>query len=454
MSQHDLIHSSACLLRSISIKPLKRVGDAAGFYNNGPSNPVERASLGPPGKDRPRSSPPKYLLALAPTPSSLSLLHAMSAGLHRQAQNQRGRAGPSYALLAAWIDFCQIRPGPAGRTHWHLEPVRLAFPNVTILDAVNPADVLTETDLGGSAQTQRLLESRAKGSISDVRGPDNVDSTSRMGMTQILEAMLESPKTATGKADTLRHILLATLQRTAQAHDCAAILLGDSATGLAARVISDVAKGRGADVGAVLGDRKTGMSIIKERDSDQASHTDEGANNGDTPLLFPNRDSLRSELALYYSEAQMEANGHGQADFMADGSGTSQISLASLQPAPITDQNDVSSRIRNMRDLSIDELLQNYFDPAMEEKYPGVVSNVVRTVEKLDASLLDDALESSGQMFGQENEGAEMPMKRVVRCTFCGDRVAAEQDQGLDQDGRQNGSACKRCIREFSLEDS
>lgn len=91
----------------------------------------------------------------------------------------------------------------------------------------------------------------------------------------------------------------------------------------------------------------------------------------------------------------------------------------------------VGKKTRMMRDLAIDELVGEYFSD-VEGRYPGIVSNVVRTVGKLEV----------------QREGG-------ARCGCCGGFVGGD-DGGLEEGtGTGPGSdrvegLCGRCERDFA----
>ena len=79
------------------------------------------------------------------------------------------------------------------------------------------------------------------------------------------------------------------------------------------------------------------------------------------PCTFPMRDLLQKELALY-----------------------SEITHPSLMPLILPP--DSRSGIASSKDATIDQLMSQYFE-SIEENFPSIVSNVVRTSSKLAAGL-------------------------------------------------------------------
>ena len=162
-----------------------------------------------------------------------------------------------------------------------------------------------------------------------------------------LKDLLTSATTPTSRSDLLEVLLLRIIVTSAKTHDCESILWAHSNSRLAAKALSDVAKGRGASLPSDIGDGPSpwGMNFN-----------------------YPQRDLLKSELELYGSLLPEETSG---------------LIIAESQ------QNG-SFSIRNM---SINDLLTNYIN-SQGEKYPSIMANVVRTASKLRASPLADTEEA------------------------------------------------------------
>ena len=125
-----------------------------------------------------------------------------------------------------------------------------------------------------------------------------------------------------------------------------AIIYGDSTTRLAERTLAETARGNGALVPWMT----TDASLPKN-----------------APTIFPMRDLLRKELVLYAELAHPP--------------------LSDLLRSPRTGPDPPSSR-----DVSIGTLMQQYF-ATVEDQYPSIVANVVRTAGKLGTPKLDDKSE-------------------------------------------------------------
>lgn len=157
-----------------------------------------------------------------------------------------------------------------------------------------------------------------------------------------LKHLLSSMPSASSRID-----LIATLRRRliyafAQRQDCFGIIYGDSTTRLAERTLSETAKGRGGSLPWLTADgiSPTGMNIT-----------------------YPMRDLLKKELVLYTELTQPPL--------------TSLVRHAKLS----TDRPMLS------KDTTIDSLMTQYFG-SVEQNYPSIVANVVRTSSRLVAPSL------------------------------------------------------------------
>lgn len=116
------------------------------------------------------------------------------------------------------------------------------------------------------------------------------------------------------------------------------IFLGDTTTRLAERALAETARGRGKILPQLIADSKTDSGIVH---------------------MFPLRDLLRKEVELY-------------------------ASLTGSRLQALLDVSTPSVATPSSRNLSIDTLMQHYIEN-VEENYPSIVANVVRTTSKLKA---------------------------------------------------------------------
>ena len=152
-----------------------------------------------------------------------------------------------------------------------------------------------------------------------------------------LDQLLSTLPSATSRVDISNILRYRLLVGFAKENDCNAIVYGDSATRLAEKTLSETAKGRGNSLPWLIADVSS-------------SH--------DIKVLYPMRDLLRTEIldyALTVSEPL-----------------TPLISLPkSLVPASVSSKT-----------TTIDDLMSRYF-ASVEQNYPSIVANVVRTASKL-----------------------------------------------------------------------
>ncbi|KAJ8607513.1 hypothetical protein MRB53_040223 [Persea americana] len=149
--------------------------------------------------------------------------------------------------------------------------------------------------------------------------------------------ILSSLPSATSQADMLEKMLLLNIVRAAQEIHCESILWGDTTTRLSEKILAETAKGRGFALPWLVND---GESPYGPR------------------FCFPLRDLLRKEVSAYVR--------------------LTQPALGNLVERSPVAQNRVSSR-----NVTIDGIMQDYFE-SVEDNYPSIVTNVTRTVGKLE----------------------------------------------------------------------
>ena len=162
---------------------------------------------------------------------------------------------------------------------------------------------------------------------------------------QSLSEYVSSLPSATSRMDFIdiarRQLIIAFAKR----HQCTRVLFGDSTTRLAEKTLSETAKGRGVALPWLTAD---GNSL--------------GLN-----YIYPLRDLLKKEL-VDYSKA--------------------------LSP-PLTPllSNTSTQTATSSKNMTIDGLMSQYFE-SVEKNYPSVVTNVVRTSDKLVPSVISEGSES------------------------------------------------------------
>jgi len=182
---------------------------------------------------------------------------------------------------------------------------------------------------------------------------------SQVSNSQRLQDILASVGSATSRADIAATLLTRLLVDVGKKHDCESILFGDSTTRIAERTLAETAKGRGFSLPWQVSEGKSPYGI--------------GFN-------FPLRDLLKKEL----------------------------VAFTYLTCPPLNDlviyQASQSTLSASAKTTTIDDLMAQYFE-TVEENYPSIVANVVRTTSKLKPS----------------NSAA-------TSCTFCGLPVAEGTD--------------------------
>jgi len=152
-----------------------------------------------------------------------------------------------------------------------------------------------------------------------------------------LQEYLKSLPSATSRADMLGIIRTRVITDYAKKIGCGSILWGDSTTRLAERTLAETAKGRGFSI---------------------PWHTSDGPSPYGIDYVFPMRDLLRKELFTYSSVTDPP--------------------LSNL----ILDHQDIGSTSVSSKDITVDDLMTQYFE-TVEQNYPSIVSNVVRTSGRL-----------------------------------------------------------------------
>ncbi|PHH61044.1 hypothetical protein CDD81_812 [Ophiocordyceps australis] len=158
-----------------------------------------------------------------------------------------------------------------------------------------------------------------------------------------LEIIMNSLPSATSRADVTRLLIRHILLHMALHGSYTALLLGHSTTALASLALSEVAN---------------------------ASHGTEAADKAakwaEIAIYYPLREIMKHEIMLYLELVP---------------------SLRELMP---TDSTETSNSIVSHKDLSIEQVMQRYFD-SVEGSYSGIVANVVRTAGKLDRFTNDSS---------------------------------------------------------------
>lgn len=157
-----------------------------------------------------------------------------------------------------------------------------------------------------------------------------------------LEALLNALPSATSRSDVLTILRTRLAINCAREHQCEGILWGDSTTKLAEKILAETAKGRGFSLPWQVADGESPYGLS---------------------FYYPMKDLLKKELLSH-----------------AD------IAEPSLKPLISPDAFERTQAPPSAKNTTIDVSMQQYFE-SVEENYPGIVSNVVRTVGKLQARV-------------------------------------------------------------------
>lgn len=204
-----------------------------------------------------------------------------------------------------------------------------------------------------------------------------------------LNQLLSSLPSATSRVDISNILGSRLLVGFAKENNCNAIVYGDSTTRLAEKTLSETAKGRGNSLPWLTAD---------------------GSSRHDIKVIYPMRDLLRKEIMEYA--------------LMVSEPLTPLISLPkSPAPAPVSSKT-----------TTIDDLMSQYF-ASVEQNYPSIVANVVRTASKLIFSPIASASPSCSvcdfpvvreshpwggdQRRSTSNETETTPQGTLVTCYGC-----------------------------------
>ena len=169
--------------------------------------------------------------------------------------------------------------------------------------------------------------------------------------TDRLQSLLKSISTATSRADIASTLLSRLLVDVATKHDCAYILHGDSTTRLAEKTLTETAKGRGFSLPWQVSD---------------------GASPFGPTMYYPMRDLLKKEIIQF----------------------TKLVSDPPLEGLIIPERQKTIINTTS-KGTTIEDLMTQYFE-SVEENYPSIVANVVRTGSKLEMPKQDGDEDACG----------------------------------------------------------
>lgn len=181
-----------------------------------------------------------------------------------------------------------------------------------------------------------------------------------------LRELLSRLPSTTSRADVVRLLVRHLLVRTAAAESCAVLLMGYNTTSLAELTLSEAAKGRGFAVPWGVNDGWASFPRVSRREDAASAEREETAESSSNSspngmlIYHPLRELFRKELLIY-----------------------SGLTSPPLTPLLSENSRSSSAAVVSHKDLSIDDVMARYF-AEVEENYPSVVANVVRTTGKLN----------------------------------------------------------------------
>ncbi|KXH63614.1 hypothetical protein CSAL01_06552 [Colletotrichum salicis] len=221
---------------------------------------------------------------------------------------------------------------------------------------------------------------------------------------QQLRALLEALPSVTSRVDIMRLLVRNLLLSLAVEKECHALLLGCTTTALAELTLAETAKGRGFAVPWQVADGPVPVTTFPRVGEEKSTEGEEGVQGTEKtmlPVYYLLRDVFRREVITYAGLIP---------------------SLKDLAQEAGPSSNAVVSH----KELSIEDVMARYFEE-VEESYPSVVANVVRTSGKLTRESDGDA------------------------CAVCGMDVDAQGDArwkgeiGEDNDDSRKRTAGKLC---------
>ncbi|PNS19408.1 Cytoplasmic tRNA 2-thiolation protein 2 [Sphaceloma murrayae] len=471
--------ASPCFLRHIQTRPIKRIEALRGLKKSrGTSSTNGRALEGE-----------AYIVALSGGPSSLGLLHILATHINSMLKKS-GRTSYTLHMVhvsETLVDEENSTHTPDASTDEWLDRLRAAYPQFPL------TSIPLSSSLDSWTPPSSLLsKTHTVSSFSSLPAED------RLGL------LAACAKSRTAQYDLNSILLDHALHSVAQQHGIKSIMRGDSATRLAETVLGDVAKGRGGRTSSTLSEAFPPNPLETDPDLTSAETSERGnhAQSKQIRTAFPMREVVRKDAVSYCMLATLSppqpqpssprpsnpsaapiSGSNKPSDPLPLSSSSSSSSSSSLHhlhqlllnpPHPPNDKQEHTQsqsqtqtrpkpRTRMMRDLAIDELVHDYF-AQVEEQYPGIVSNVVRTVGKLGPAL------------GVASRGSRGP-RGSRRCGCCGgfvergERVGAGEGSEGRGDGNGDGRAsegvqvegagetgekgdgpdslCERCERDF-----
>jgi cytoplasmic tRNA 2-thiolation protein 2 len=166
-----------------------------------------------------------------------------------------------------------------------------------------------------------------------------LEQKSDLSSEEQLAQLINSLNSATARADVLSTLRTRLIVEHAKLTGCESILWGDSTTRLAQKTLAETAKGRGFSLPWQVSDGESPFGM---------------------KFHYPLRDVLKKELVSYINMAEPGL-----------------VALVHETSSGVTTASTSS------KNTTIDDLMKQYFE-SVEENFPSIVANVVRTTSKLE----------------------------------------------------------------------
>jgi cytoplasmic tRNA 2-thiolation protein 2 len=155
-----------------------------------------------------------------------------------------------------------------------------------------------------------------------------------------LSDLINSLTSATARSDVVSALRTRLIVEHAKASGCEGVLWGDSTTNLAQKTLAETAKGRGFSLPWQVAEGESPYGVT---------------------FNYPLRDVLKKELVSF-------------------------VELSEPSLSPLVHELSLSATQASMssKNTTIDDLMKQYFE-SVEENFPSIVANVVRTADKLAA---------------------------------------------------------------------
>ncbi|OJD31177.1 thiouridylase cytoplasmic subunit 2 [Diplodia corticola] len=248
--------------------------------------------------------------------------------LDEHLKRQTAKSGRTgYALHVLFVDTAAVERDVPGTDM--LDKLKEAFPGHEY-SSVALADIFESSD------AKQILQEMPEVASAEVTGEAETPQ-------ERLERLILSLPSATSRSDVITILKNRLVVSFAQKHGCKGILWGDSTTKIAGKTLAETAKGRGFSLPWQVSDGMSPFGIA---------------------FNYPLRDLLKKELVAH-----------------------AQVTVPPLTGLIHADKPTQASA--SAKNTTIDDLMKQYFE-SVEQEYPSIVANVVRTSSKLEPGATED----------------------------------------------------------------